>query len=188
MRYLILSLLAALMFCALPASGQTWHSAFNDQGAAFPNGHALKPPGMQGYSAAYYKLTGATGENTNVLNVASCKEVVITTYPGDGDGTPLTGDATPGVLCVIKVPDDAATTESRISVDVDGNGVINATDTAKCLNSDWGDDTADADSTAEQRAHIYGITGVNRFYLDSNCTDCAAPGAGDSIYAEVSCR
>jgi hypothetical protein len=179
MRRLILSLAACVLLFALPASAQTWYSAFNDGGQAFANGYALKPPGFTGggHSAAYFREVGAARVDSNVLNVASCNTVIITTYPSVDDGTP-------GACCIMKVPDDAKTLESRVVAESDGttSAIADADAIDSCLD---GNDSVDS---TEQTATMYGIPGLNRFYLDCDHADAADPGAGHFLHFEVSCR
>jgi hypothetical protein len=189
MKYLIPIL--ALLLLALPAQGQEngffarYVADYSAPGTvpALANGDILCPPhssDCRGYSQAHHHIDGAdlaATYATDVLDVHHCNYVTVCVREADTD-------ATLALAFVQGVSDSTGANATVILADVNGDGVINATDNEP-LNGEAGDADTDGDGTARQTMCMYDITGINMLRL--SVTQIGGQ-AADNSYAEVSCR
>ena len=191
---LLLTLVVGVALWAAPSQAQvtsfwaryTADSAAPGEGVtALGNDYELCPPNLSNctnYSQAHHHIEadvgGGTGAyDTDVLDVHNCQEVVVCLKTADTDGT--TAQA-----YIESISNNAGANPIKILADINGDGVINAAGDDFPLNGDDGSDN-DGDTTAEQRACIYGITGHNKIQI---AVQNGGGGAGEEAYVEVSCR
>jgi hypothetical protein len=161
-------------------------TAPGENNAALPNGYELCPPNLPQctkYSQAHHTIVGTavdTPYTTDVLDVHNCNQVTVCGKTADTDGTNPT-------FQVQTCSTNACIGPTDILADVNGDGVVNATDDV-AMTGDNGSDN-DGDLTAENVMCMYGIAGHNKIRIDVVSTDDAAgAAANDDVWIEVSCR
>jgi hypothetical protein len=141
--------------------------------------------GCSGPSQAHHHINQVTPSGagtvyeTDVLDVSQCNYVTICS------ATAETAGANPEFF-IQRVLTAAGARPTDVLADINGDGVINATDQV-ALDGDDGADS-DGDGTAQQSGCMYDITGLNLIRLDITDTDGDAAGDAADTYVEVSCR
>jgi hypothetical protein len=173
---------------AAPSGAQVWDffaryvadsAAPGEGNTALRNGYELCPPNDPActkYSQAHHHIdvTGAGAYNTDVLDVHNCNTVTVCAKTSDNDGTTAE-------YYIESVVNNTGAEGTYILADINGDGVINATDLVT-MDGDRGTDN-DGDGTPRQTACMYGIVGHNKIRLAVQ-----QDGGDDDTYVEVNCR
>jgi hypothetical protein len=193
---LLLTLVVGVALWAAPTQAQVADffvryvadpAAPGQNNVAFVNGYELCPPNTKectNYSQAHHTIVGLAADSlyqTDVLDVHNCSTVTVCGRTADANGT------TPSFQ-IQSCSTDACIGATDILADVNGDGVVNATDNVD-MNGDNGTNN-DGDANTENVMCMYGITGHNKIRLDivNNQDADGADPATDDTWVEVSCR